>query len=63
MNNGKKNKINKSSENNKVINKKIKETFLTGNIDRKNFLSTIGDDIINSKDLLKDMKKFEKLVK
>ena len=57
MNSGKKDKIKNSSENNKEINKMSKETFLTGNIDKKNFLSTIGDDIINSKYLVKDMKK------
>ena len=60
MNNGKNNKINNSSKKNKEINNISKETFITGNIDKKNFLSIIGDDIINTKLLFKDMKKFEK---
>ena len=48
-----KNSIIKYHQNNKSLNKMTKETFITRNLDRNNFLSIIGDDIINSKYLLK----------
>ena len=51
---------NNNSKNNKVINKISKETFITRGMDRKNFLSAIGDDIINSNYLVKDKNKSEK---
>ena len=56
----KKNKINNSSDfhrNNKELKKISKETFITRNFGRKNILSIIGDDIINSNYLLNNERK------
>ena len=49
--NPKKKKINNSTDfhkNNRVLNKMSPETFIKRNLNRDNFLSIIGDDIINS---------------
>ena len=56
----KKNKINNSSDfhrNNKELKKISKETFITRNFGRKNILSIIGDDIINSNYLVNNDRK------
>ena len=56
----KKSGINISSNfhnNNKIMNKMSKETFITRNLDRENFLSIIGDDIINANYVFKDRRK------
>ena len=55
-----KNKINNSSDfhrNNKELKKISKETFITRNFGRKNILSIIGDDIINSNYLVNNDRK------
>ena len=47
-------------KNNNVLNTMSKETFITRNLGRKNFLSIIGDDIINSNYLSNDSRKRKK---
>ena len=55
------NKINSSSnfsKNNHItLNNMSKETFITRNIDKNKFLSTIGNDIVNTKNISENNKK------
>ena len=59
--NQKVNKINSSSnfKNNYItLNNGSKETFITRSIDKNKFLSTIGNDIVNTKNLSENNNKF-----
>lgn len=44
--------------NNLILTKMAKETFITRNLENRNFLSIIGDDIMKSNNLINDKKKY-----
>ena len=60
--NQKVNKINSSSnfskKNHITLNNMSKETFITRSIDKNKFLSNIGNDIVNAKNISENNKKF-----